>query len=144
MNFSSNPFTKLVQPINVSKSKRFARDKLNISDIPGAQVDVYKKYRFIEGREGMNIPDIDGAKPGHLKQNMPHGGPDYKLYTKDINPDKWQSKRVVNPLQPEYEVASISGRKPMKIGYIEKSEPRPNISPVTKRSSNFIKDIDGC
>jgi phosphoglycerol transferase MdoB-like AlkP superfamily enzyme len=91
------------------------RDKLNISDIPGAKPDVYKGYRNIEGREYIDPTDIDGAKPSQLKQNKPHTGPDYKLYTKDINPDKWTSKRVVDPLKPEYEVPTKSGRM-MRIG----------------------------
>lgn len=56
--FSDNPLTKMLQPIEVTKSKRFARDKLNISDIPGAQSDVYKKYRNIEGREYIDAGDI--------------------------------------------------------------------------------------
>lgn len=42
-------------------------------------------------------------------------GPDYKLYTKDINPDKWKTKRVVDPLKPEYEFPTRSGRL-MRIG----------------------------
>jgi len=42
-------------------------------------------------------------------------GPDYKLYTKDINPDKWQTKRMVDPLKPEYDVSTKSGRM-MRIG----------------------------
>ena len=53
----------MLQPDNVTKSKRFVRDKLNISDIPGAQVDVYKRYRSIEGRDYINANDIDGATP---------------------------------------------------------------------------------
>lgn len=52
-----------MQPQDITKSKRFARDKLNISDIPGAKPDVYKKLRNIEGREYIDAGDIDGAKP---------------------------------------------------------------------------------
>jgi len=33
--FSTNPFTKLMQPQEVPISKRFKKDNLNISDIPG-------------------------------------------------------------------------------------------------------------
>ena len=55
-------------------------------------------------------------------------GPDYKLYTKDINPDKWQTKRMVDPLKPEYDVSTKSGRM-MRIGQIEKNTPKITISP---------------
>jgi len=65
--YVKNPFTQILQPVEVAKSKRFLRDKLNISDIPGAQVDVYKNYRNIEGRDYINIQDIDGSKPSVLK-----------------------------------------------------------------------------
>ncbi|CDW91218.1 UNKNOWN [Stylonychia lemnae] len=140
--FSENPLTKIMQPTDVTKSKRFVRDKLNISDIPGAQSDVYRKYRNIEGREYINSNDIAGAQPAQLKQNKPMTGPDYKLYTKDINPDKWQTKRMVDPLKPEYDVPTKSGRL-MRIGQIEKSAPKVTISPQTKRLANYVGDIEG-
>lgn len=57
----------MLQPNDITKSKRFARDKLNISDISGAQPDVYKKYRNIEGREYNNLNDIEGSRPTQLK-----------------------------------------------------------------------------
>lgn len=47
-------------------------------------------------------------------------GLDYKLYTKDINGDKWQTKRMVNPLTPEYEMPTKSGRM-VRLGRIEKN-----------------------
>lgn len=48
----------MMQPQDISKSKRFVRDKLNISDIPGAKPDVYKNLRYIEGREYIDANDI--------------------------------------------------------------------------------------
>lgn len=53
---------------------------------------------MLEGREYLNNTDIEGTQPSKLKQNKPMTGPDYKLYTKDINGDKWHSKRTVDPL----------------------------------------------
>ncbi len=41
----------MMQPEDITKSKRYVKDRLNISDIPGAKPDVYKKVRNIEGRE---------------------------------------------------------------------------------------------
>jgi len=40
----------MLQPNDVTKSKRFVKDKLNISDISGTKPDVYRKYRNFEGR----------------------------------------------------------------------------------------------
>jgi hypothetical protein len=43
--FNDNPLTQLLQPQQkeITKTKRFKKDRLNISDIQGAQPDVYKK-----------------------------------------------------------------------------------------------------
>lgn len=103
---------------------------------------MYKKYRNLEGREYLEVSDISGAQPLQYKQNKPQTGPDYILYTKDINPDKWQTKRVVNPLQPEYEFPTKSGRM-VRLGNIERNRPKQNISPETRRMANYIDDIDG-
>lgn len=59
--FKENPLTKMMQPNDITKSKRYVRDKLNISDIQGAKPDVYKRIRNIEGREYINANDISGA-----------------------------------------------------------------------------------
>jgi hypothetical protein len=51
-------------------SKRFVRDKLDISDIAGVKSNVYGKLKDIEGRQDyMNTNGIAGAKPSPLKQN---------------------------------------------------------------------------
>jgi hypothetical protein len=89
------------------------------------------------------VSDIVGAQPSQLKQSKPMNGPDYKLYTKDINPEKWQSKRVVDPLNPIYELPSKSGRRMVRIGHVEQSVPRPHVSPETRRYVNNVNDIDG-
>jgi len=63
--------------------------------------------------------------------------PDYKLYTKDINPDKWHTKRHTNPLSPEYKVADDS------FGPVDRSRSLQRIPPKTRRQANFIQDIEG-
>ena len=57
----------MLHPNDITKSKRFARDRLNVSDIQGAKPDVYKKLRNIEGREYIDAGDIEGARPAQLK-----------------------------------------------------------------------------
>jgi hypothetical protein len=94
-----NPLNRILQPTDISKSRRFVKDKLNISDIEGAQPDVYKRLRNYEGREYINVDDIKGAKPKETKARQ---GPDYKFLTRDVtNPsEKFKSKRIVDPLSP--------------------------------------------
>lgn len=67
---------------------------MGTSDIPGARPDVYKRLRHLEGREYLSVKDITGAQPFTRKFNRGH---DFKLYTKDIAPERWVSKRSVNP-----------------------------------------------
>jgi hypothetical protein len=64
------------------------------------------------------------------------------LLTKDINPDKWTTKRMVNPLHPEYEIPTKSGRK-VRIGPIDRNTPSSHISLKTRRAVNYIADIEG-
>ncbi len=62
--FSQDPLTQLLQYQSEMHrpSKRFLRDKLDISDITGVKSDVYGKLRNIEGRnEYMNTDGIAGA-----------------------------------------------------------------------------------
>lgn len=143
--YQGDPLTQLLQyQADMHRaSKRFVRDKLDISDIAGVKSNVYGRLKDIEGRHDyMNTDGIAGAQPSPLKQNQPRDGPDFKLYDKDINPNKWVTKRMVNPLFPEYEVSTKSGRM-MRIGTIDKNTPQPSISKVTRRIANFTKDIEG-
>ncbi len=56
-----------MQPQELPLSKRFKKDNLNISDIPGTQSDVYKHNRNIEGRDQLEVADIAGAQPSKYK-----------------------------------------------------------------------------
>jgi len=42
---------------------RFRHDKLDVSDIEGTNVDTYKKYKKLEGRDYMAVDDIDKTRP---------------------------------------------------------------------------------
>ena len=85
--------------------------------------DVYGPLRHIEGRSDyITTEGIKGAQPSILKQNQPRQGYDFKLYDKDINPDKWVTKRTVDPLNPHYEMSTKSGRM-MRIGNIDRNTP---------------------
>lgn len=76
----------------------------------------------------MEIQDIPGAQPVQMKYAKEPNHPDYKLYTKDINPDKWVSHKNVDPLNPQYQMKTKSGRM-MIIGEVEDSHPKSKISP---------------
>jgi hypothetical protein len=65
--FSKNPLTKLLAPRNESKraikDERFIHDKLNIKDIKGAESSPYGKNKKFEGRNSLEVRDIDKTKP---------------------------------------------------------------------------------
>jgi hypothetical protein len=65
--YVKNPFTKLLQPRNESvravKEERFIHDKLNIKDIKGTEVKTYGDKKRLEGRNYMNVTDIDKTTP---------------------------------------------------------------------------------
>jgi hypothetical protein len=56
----------------------------NTLDIPGAQPDAYGRLRFLKGRDGNNISDINGAKPNFMERPPPINKEHYTLQTKDI------------------------------------------------------------
>ena len=87
----------------VANDDRFQHDKLDISDIAGTKGDVYRKYRNIEGRDYMQVNDIDKTKPAQLKQNRITNIPDYKIDTRDIDSPKltkFKTLRNTDPLNP--------------------------------------------
>lgn len=62
--------TNLIQPGIQHEHNSWQIDKLTIADIPGAQTDVHKKLKFIQGSDAnLNTAEIDGAFPRPLKQN---------------------------------------------------------------------------
>jgi hypothetical protein len=78
-----------------------------VSDIEGTNVDTYKKYKKLEGRDYMAVHDIDKTKPNQLKQNRITNIPDYKIDTTDIDSpkkNKFVTKRNIDPLNPVYKM----------------------------------------
>ena len=64
--FTHNPLAKLLNPDIQKKTEgavRFRHDKLDVSDIEGTNVDTYKKYKKLEGRDYMAVDDIDKTRP---------------------------------------------------------------------------------
>ena len=115
------------------------KDKMNVSDI--ARPDVYGKPRQFEGRDYLNAHDIEGSSPSKLKQSRAPKAVDNQFNTKDIQGDKWKSKRVVNPMDPEYMVPTAS-RRIVTLGSIERNKPKELIVPTTKRKTHFTDDIE--
>ena len=68
--FVKNEFTKILNPgieENTMKRARFNHDKLDVKDIEGTNVDTYGRQKRIEGRNYMDMGDIDKTKPNRLK-----------------------------------------------------------------------------
>ena len=59
-------------------------------------------------------------------------GPDPILYIKDINQEKKVTRRVVDPLNPQYAIPTRSGRM-ITIGPIEKNYPKANPAIISRR-----------
>lgn len=73
----------------------------------------------------MALDDVRGAKPRVLKQNLGFVKPNF-YQCEDINEKRRQRRTSPgqnNPLDPEYNVASVSGRKLHVIGRIDRSRP---------------------
>ena len=115
--FVKNEFTKILNPgieENTMKRARFNHDKLDVKDIEGTNVDTYGRQKRIEGRNYMDMGDIDKTKPNRLKQNRVTNIPDYKLMSEDIDKSKFvkfKTKRDTDPLNPIYKVESQSRRQ---------------------------------
>jgi hypothetical protein len=80
---------------------------LNVRDIEGTSSDVYGKLRHYEGRNIMEVSDIERTKPNQLKQNRITNIPDYKISVKDIDSpgaNKFKSTRITDPLNPTYKM----------------------------------------
>lgn len=62
---------------------------------------------MIEGRDKMDVRDIEKCTPSKLKQNKIKNTPDYSLLSSDIyqpKMSKFHSNRVTDPLNPIYKV----------------------------------------
>jgi len=121
---------------------------LNISDIEGTNVDTYKKYKHLEGRDYLKVDDIDRTRPKQLKQNRITNIPDYRNNSTDIaqnvpQKNKFVTHRNVDPLNPVYKVETQSRRHTFEVGKIEGSAPKAQKSPATRRHTNDVTDIKG-
>lgn len=71
---------------------------------------------------------------------------DNKINVKDIDSPqavKFKTNRVSDPLQPTYTMQTASRRHILTMGEIEGNMPKQHKSPVTKRFTNIVADIDG-
>ena len=63
--FQQSAFTQILgpQPDASRADERFKHDKLNVTDIAGSVPDTHGKYKRIEGRDYMDMNDIDKTRP---------------------------------------------------------------------------------
>lgn len=81
----------------------YKTDKLDVSDILGTNTNTYGNKKNIQGRDYMNLSDIEKTSPNQLKQNRITNIPDYKINTSDIDSpgkNKFTTNRVTDPLNP--------------------------------------------
>lgn len=70
--FVANAFSQLIAPQIADKRKevsneRYHHDKLNVSDIHGTNPNTYGRLKNIEGRNVMDLGDIERSRPNMLK-----------------------------------------------------------------------------
>ena len=137
-----NPLTPLYNlptfEVKPSTPPRFIRDSINIDDIEGCRPSVYSKWQT---RNSTDIKDIFGAtaKP---KRNL--NKPDL-MNPRDINTiEVFESKRVTNPLMPEY-LCRNEDNQVVLIGDVEGSRPRRmvNLKQVPHSRHLSTGDIEG-
>ena len=64
--FIANPLSSLLQPQIAERrqaKKFFHHDKLDVTDIDGARTNTYGKQKLIQGRNYMDLSDIEKTKP---------------------------------------------------------------------------------
>lgn len=111
---------------------KFLRDTLYIRDIEGSNP---KKCFNWETRKNLNI--FKNRKNSIIKDKIK----DYNYIDySDINKKRFYSKRLVNPLNPVYDVKYEN----QNIGYIEKSKPNPLYNLIYRNPNNLkTDDISG-
>ena len=102
-------------------------DAAPVPHVEEAEPDMAEKK--VRSADYMDNSDIKGSEPyrhfSHVKsyRNGQYSGKDknLNLNTTDISPKKRFTNRVSNPLDPNYDLPSKSGRRIIKIGPIEKN-----------------------
>lgn len=136
-----NPLTPIYNlptfEVKPSTPPRFIRDSINIDDIEGCKPSVYSKWQT----RNTDIKDIFGAT-AMPKRNL--NKPDL-MNPKDINSiEVFESKRVTNPLMPEY-LCRNEDNQVVVIGEVEGSKPRRmvNLKQVPHSRHLSTGDIEG-
>jgi hypothetical protein len=88
---------------------KFIRDQMNVADIPGAKAR-HDWHEDARTKETNKIDDIEGtrAKARHQPRKNSAGYTSYD-YT-DITRAHFMSKRVANPLMPQYTIRDEDGK----------------------------------
>lgn len=137
-----NPLTPVYNlasfEVKPSTPPRFLRDSINIDDIEGTKPSVYSKWQT---RNSSDVKDIFGAtaKP---RRNL--NKPDL-MNPKDINTiEVFESKRVTNPLMPEY-LCRNEDNQVIVVGEVEGSKPRRMVNLNQAPHSRHLStgDIEG-
>lgn len=115
-----NHFERLVHP---SSSPRYMKsDKLDIKDIPGSQSTTNGKQKKFQGRDHINVNDINDEAHFYKLQQVINKNDN--LLTDDVlGRKKLYNKNNNSPLDPKYIVATKS-RRMMVIGDIDGGKPK--------------------
>lgn len=116
-------------------------DKFDVTDIMDkgrySPTNSPSKYSG-NGKNSLNVLDIEHCQPKQLKQNTNTNIPDYMLDVRDITgpkATKFQTNRVSNPLSPTYELQTLSRRHKLVLDAPQGTKPR-QLVPLKSRRLN--------
>jgi len=119
---------------------KFIRDAMNIDDIRGTK----PKIKIKDLNRGLPTNFVDDIVEKEKHKKFERTTLLDSLYVEDINnKTKFKSKRVTNPLEPQY-VYRFKGEDPILIGEIEKNKSKIRHRYVNKEDYNLqTKDVEG-
>jgi len=86
-------------------------------------------------RDNINVTDIDGARPRSLYKYEIYNK-NSELLTDDVLGRKRPYKKESDPLDPTYVMKSVSGRRMVQIGEIDRNKPKILIEQVVKKDNH--------
>ena len=135
-------FSQIIHPIDAPVTRR--KDRLQI-ETPGSKPNAFGKLSQISGRDYMQTRDVDGGGPRTIKYQKGYKKPNLNLNTRDIvgaSSQAWISAKNVNPLDPQYEMSTKSGRR-MIVGQVDGSKPKQLVpNRVARDTRRFLRTDD--
>ena len=124
-----------------SNESTLNNNKFNIADISGHQpnlLDLIKERNPSRDRSYLHTHDIDGAQSRYYRiKDKLKGRWNLNLETKDITEGRWKSRRMVNPLNPNYPLLGQTAYR-MRVEAEAVKRGKGVVRDVNKNSSHIL------